>query len=180
MNCFCAIFEPAEGIQMQETPKPVKTNYGLSDQVRSVALNKYVQPAIRAGKTRISVAARDLMDDLRPHGFPDKNWHQICSAIQAEKFLRANGLEIEGVDGPPSKTSSTVVVHYRIAGSGGASFEKTPSGQGVAVGGGETPEEWAHRMTGKLSGLLKEEFAAFGGGEAFLRWVRSEDEEDEA
>jgi hypothetical protein len=40
----------------------------------------------------------------------------------------------------------------------------------------ETPEEWAHRVTGKLRGLLKEEMAAFGGGEAFLRWVRSGDE----
>jgi len=38
----------------------------------------------------------------------------------------------------------------------------------------ETPEEWAHRMTGKLCGLLKDEIAAFGGGDAFLRWVRSD------
>ncbi len=48
------------------------------------------------------------------------------------------------------------------------------------VKGGETPEEWAHRMTGKLFGLMKDEFAAFGGGEAFLRWVRSEDEDEAA
>jgi hypothetical protein len=41
----------------------------------------------------------------------------------------------------------------------------------------ETPEAWAHRLTGKLYGLLKEEMAACGGGEAFLRWVRSEDED---
>lgn len=39
----------------------------------------------------------------------------------------------------------------------------------------ETPEAWAHRLTEKLCGLLKEEMAAYGGGEAFLRWVRSED-----
>jgi len=42
---------------------------------------------------------------------------------------------------------------------------------------GETLEAWAHRLTEKLHGLLKEEMAAYGGGEAFLRWVRSEDEE---
>jgi hypothetical protein len=41
----------------------------------------------------------------------------------------------------------------------------------------ESPEEWAHRLTGKLFGLLKEELAEYGGGEAFLRWVRSEDED---
>jgi hypothetical protein len=42
---------------------------------------------------------------------------------------------------------------------------------------GETPEERAYRVTEKLRRLLKEEMAAFGGGEAFLRWVRSEDDD---
>ncbi len=41
----------------------------------------------------------------------------------------------------------------------------------------ETAEEWAHRMTGKLCGVLKEEIAACGGAEAFIRWVRSGDED---
>jgi len=163
---------------MEATLRGNRANYGLSDQVRAVALKKYFLPAMRAGKARVSIAARDLMDDLRPDGFPDKNWHQICSAIQAEKFLRTNGLEIESVDGPPSRTSSTVVVHYRFTGAGEPAVEKTPEGQGPAAAAEETPEEWAHRMTGKLFGLMKEEFAAFGGGEAFLRWVRSEDEDD--
>jgi hypothetical protein len=39
----------------------------------------------------------------------------------------------------------------------------------------ETPEARAHRLTGKLCGLLREEIAAAGGAEAFLRWVRSDD-----
>jgi bisphosphoglycerate-dependent phosphoglycerate mutase len=39
----------------------------------------------------------------------------------------------------------------------------------------ESPEAWAHRATGKLFGLLKDEIAAAGGAEAFLRWVRSDD-----
>src|ERR1700758_1607721 len=89
-------------------------NYGLSELVRTVAIEKFVQPAIRMGRARFSVAVRDLMRDLRMQGFPERNWPQVCSAIQAEKFLRANGLEIEGVDGPPSKKSTTVVVRYRI------------------------------------------------------------------
>jgi hypothetical protein len=41
----------------------------------------------------------------------------------------------------------------------------------------EDPAARAFRLTEKLRGLLKEEFAAAGGGEAFLRWVRSEDED---
>ena len=154
-------------------------NYGLSDQVRSVATDKYVQPAIRAGKLRFSVSVRDLMQHLEPMGFPARNWPQICSAIQAEKFLRAHGIEIEAVEGPPKKQSSTVVVRYRFAnpqaqpGSAAPPIQDKPEATG-----GETPEEWAHRMTGKLFGLMKDEFAAVGGGEAFLRWVRSEDEDE--
>jgi hypothetical protein len=165
---------------METAVKGSRTNYGLSDQVRAVALKKYILPAIRVGKTRISVSARDLMDDLRQRGFPDKNWHQICSAIQAEKFLRANGLEIEGVDGPPSKTSSTVVVHFRVAGAGTSGIEILHNEHVVVVPADETPEEWAHRLTGKLNGLLKEELKEVGGGEAFIRWVRGYDEDHAA
>jgi hypothetical protein len=40
----------------------------------------------------------------------------------------------------------------------------------------ETPAEWANRLTGKLSGLLKDEMAAYGGGDAFVRWVRGHDD----
>jgi hypothetical protein len=42
---------------------------------------------------------------------------------------------------------------------------------------GETPSERAFRLTEKMRGLLKEELAEYGGGEAFLRWIRSEEED---
>jgi hypothetical protein len=38
----------------------------------------------------------------------------------------------------------------------------------------ETPEAKAARLTARLRGLLREELAEYGGGEAFLCWVRSE------
>ncbi|MGB6689484.1 MAG: hypothetical protein WBE76_16745 [Terracidiphilus sp.] len=41
----------------------------------------------------------------------------------------------------------------------------------------ETPHEKARRLTESLRGLLKEEFAPFGGAEGFLRMVRGYDEE---
>lgn len=151
--------------------------YGLSDQVREIAERRYIHPAIQAGQNHFSVSVRELMKDLRPIGFPPNNWPQICSAIQAGKFLRANGLEIESVDGPQSKQSSTVVVRYRIINPPGASA--LPSVKlGSPDAKQETPEEWAHRLTGQLSGLLKDEIKEFGGTEAFIRWVRGYDEED--
>jgi len=151
---------------------------GLSDQVRAMAKAKFVHPAILAGKKQFSIPVRDLLRDLETEGFPARNTPQVCSALQTEKFLRENGLEIEGVDGPPSKMSTTVVVRYRVANSaqepGGHK-----NGQGVERGdiAEESPEEWAFRVTEKVRGILKEELAEYGGGEAFLRWIRSEDED---
>jgi hypothetical protein len=98
--------------------------------------------------------------------------------LQTSKFLRENGLEIEGVDGPPSKMSTTVVVRYRVANRGVDSDAKnTPLEGGRREPHEEDPTARAFRLTEKLRGLLKEELAEYGGGEAFLRWVRSEDED---
>jgi hypothetical protein len=41
----------------------------------------------------------------------------------------------------------------------------------------EDPSDRAFRLTEKLRGLLKEELAEYGGSEAFLRWIRSEDKD---
>lgn len=156
-------------------------NPGLSDQVRALARTKYVDPAVLSGQQQFSIPVKELLRALEADGFPGRNTPQVCSALQTSKFLRDNGLEIEGVDGPPSKMSTTVVVRYRVAGLGaerGASASEMGNEQADLRG--ETPEQWAHRVTGQLFGLMKDEFAAFGGGEAFLRWVRSEDEDEAA
>jgi hypothetical protein len=152
-------------------------NYGLSEQVRTVALERYVQPAIRSGKTRFSVVVRDLMTELRLQGFPERNWPQVCSAIQAEKFLRANGLEIEEVEGPPSKMSPTVVVRYRVKTKNCGSLSTPVEEHFSQSSNTEAPASRALRLAESLRGILKDELAEYGGGEAFLRWVRSEDED---
>jgi hypothetical protein len=152
---------------------------GSSEEVRDLADRNYIRPAISAGKVRFSVAVKDVMRDLVKSGFPASNWPQVCTALRKKTFLRQKGIEIESVDGPPSKMSTTVVYHYRVSGaeaSSGAGSRKPAQPQ---VPTGETPEAWAHRVTGKLSGLLKEEMAPFGGADGFLRWVRGYDEEDE-
>ena len=41
----------------------------------------------------------------------------------------------------------------------------------------ETPEARIHRAVGEIAGFLKSEIAEKGGAEAFLRWLRGEDEE---
>lgn len=153
-------------------------NHGLSDQVRAIALEKYVHPAIHAGKIQFSVSVRDLMMHLRADGFPERNWPQVCTAIQTQKFLRENGLEIERVDGPPRKQSPTVVVRYQVASQVAKPTTGTVGLEGEASNlSRETPSARAFRLTEKMRGLLKTELAEYGGGEAFLRWIRSENED---
>lgn len=154
---------------------------GSSDQVRAIAKEKYVKPALDSGKTRFAVAVKDLWEDLVAQGFPPANVPQVCTAIRKKEFLRENGLEIEGIDGPPSKQSTTVVVRYRVSGidSHAQSMERAPDNK-PTVTDGETPEQWALRVTDKIRGLLKNEIAEMGGAEAFIRWVRSEDEDEAA
>lgn len=153
---------------------------GSSEQVRSVASEKYVKPALREGKTRFSVAVKDVMQDLVSRGFPPANTPQVCSALRKRDFLRNHGIEIEGIDGPPSKMSTTVVFRYRVANEReGMKSRSFPLGVSEAHLEKEDPDIWAQRVTGKIRGLLREEIAQLGGAEAFMRWVRSEDEDSE-
>ena len=38
---------------------------GLSQRIREIAKEKYISPAIKAGKSTVSLRVRDLMEDLR-------------------------------------------------------------------------------------------------------------------
>lgn len=151
-------------------------NTGLSDKIREIARENYVIPAIRAGKNHLAIPVRDFYKE----GIPARNTPQICSSLQSAKFLRQNGLEIEEIEGPPKKVSPTVVFRYRVEHvddkkdrTAKPAVESRPEPARE-----ETPEEWAHRVTGKLRGLLKEELAEYGGAEGFIRWVRGYDEEE--
>jgi hypothetical protein len=146
----------------------------LSDKIREVAKMKYVQPAKRAGKSEFSIAVRDLLrDDLDQTMFPGNRVPLVCNAIRTRGFLRENGLEIVGVDGPRSKSSPTVVIRYRIgAGKQAARPESVEPNHSA-----EDAESRATRLTNRLRGLLKEEITAYGGADAFMRWVRGHDED---
>lgn len=153
-------------------------NVGLSDRIRSLAQEKYVDPALREGKSSFTIRVRDLLNDLQAEGFPGGHTPQVCSALQTAKFLRENGLQIEAIEGPPSKMSPTVVVRYRTSKSHSRKHLANASETAESVE--ESPEARALRLGGKLRGLLKDELNKYGGGEAFIRWVRGHDEEDAA
>jgi hypothetical protein len=152
--------------------------HGSSDEVRALALERYFQPALQAGKKQFSVSVKDVLQELVAQGFPARNTPQVCTALRKESFLRDHGIEIESIEGPPSKMSTTVVYHYRARRLDARPDVSGNQPQGVEVeGSGEDPSARAIRLTEKLRGLLKEELAEYGGGEGFLRWIRSEDED---
>src|SRR6201999_534537 len=102
------------------------------------------------------------------------NVPQVCQALRSpRKFLDPLGLEIEKVEGPEKQTSTTVVFHYR--------FHREPSRRSQSVPT-LTPTAENGRApispVAKLYGLMREEFAAHGGGEAFLKWLRTDPEKD--
>jgi hypothetical protein len=75
--------------------------------------------------------------------------------------------------------STTVVFRYRVRPTEAQMQDALDSQARPRVEGPEeTPEARAYRLTEKLRGLLKDELAEYGGGEAFIRWVRGYDEED--
>ena len=143
-----------------------------SDRIRELVAERYVRPALRNGSMRISIRVRDVLKDAEATpDFPRGRTPLICEVLQGKKLLVENGLEIESVEGPPSKQSRTVVVHYKRS--------ESASLPDVALDSSneETPAAWAKRLTDKLRGLLKEELAEYGGAEGFIRWTRDEDED---
>jgi hypothetical protein len=154
---------------------------GSSELVRDVAVDKYVRPAVLAGRPSFSIAVKDIMKDLESQGFPRSNYPQVCTSLKTQRFLRDNSLEIEKIEGPPSGLSTTVVIHYRVAVPETAPPEPSHSAADLNSNHTEDSAARAKRLVNGLRGLLREELAEYGGGEAFLRWVRSDDDpEDEA
>jgi hypothetical protein len=141
----------------------------LAAEIRRIAKMKHVNPALASGRSEFSIAVRDLIEEAKAEGISTvQRTPPFCTSIQTRRFLDDNGIEIVRVDGPAKKRSTTVVVHYRTK------EMETPHKIRPVL---ETPEERAFRLTEKLRGLMKEEIAARGGGEAYLRWVRGEDDD---
>ncbi len=64
-----------------------------------------------------------------------------------------------------------MVVHYRV-------IEDAPAPCSMeASERAEEAQVWAERLVEKLRGLLREELAEYRGTDAFMKWIRS-DEED--
>jgi hypothetical protein len=121
-----------------------------ADKIRAYAREKYVLPARDRREPRFSIRTGDIVRELK---LQDRV-RAVCTALKAGEFQKNNGLRLVGESGPPSGQSTTVVYTYE--------FSDSPD----ALPG--TPQDaWT-----QLRGSLKDIYAEYGGGEAYLRQER--------
>jgi len=134
--------------------------------IRRFATDSFVEPAKARGETVLTIPVRVVATSLKKFGFKSGRIPAVCSALGGKRFQQQNGIVLDRRDGPPSGLSPTVVFHFRLP----------DATQRITQISAETSKERANRLTEKLRGLLKDEIAAYGGTEAFMRWVRSGEE----
>jgi hypothetical protein len=78
----------------------------------------------------------------------------VCAALRSERFLVSNDLELEKLEGPPSKRGPRVTITYRLK-------ERH-----------ESPKDVRLAAIDSIYGIGAEVFASLGGGEAFIRTER--------
>ncbi len=150
---------------------------GWSEKTRQFAEKEYVLPA---SPTRAPIRIRhgDIQASLRRLGMPAQNANQVGTSLESEKFWKPRGLKLCSPKG--QSRSSDSVYEFRFADLDtlvGDSTFSSGSGPAAVASISEEPRDRAKRVVDGLFGLLKEEIASYGGTEAFMRWVRSEEDE---
>jgi hypothetical protein len=120
-----------------------------ADNIRAYGRERYVVPARKRQLEKFSIRAGDVVRDLKLLG----RVPAVCSALKSRAFLEQNGLRIVERTGPSSGQSTTVTYTYEFV----DALDSSEAGS----------DPWT-----ELRGALKNVFAGFGGGEAYLRGER--------
>jgi len=120
-----------------------------SDAIRRHAYEKYVLHAQRRKEKIISIKVGDVHREM---GLSNRV-PLVCAALGSKKFLQEHGLRIVSKTGPPSGQSTTVTYTYEIVNS--------------------SPKMDRQAAWNRLRGALKDVYAEYGGGEAYLRAERA-------
>jgi len=146
--------------------------------IRQFAREVYLKPALKRGDEVVAIPVKAIEAELKKSGFTSGRTPMVCSALSGKKFQQENEIILDRWEGPASGQSTTVVYYYRRADnlhpSGATS---TPESVSAPAAVSESPEARAKRMVEGLKGLLRDEIAAYGGTEGFMRWVRSDEDE---
>lgn len=133
-----------------------------ADSIREHATEKYVSPARRQSNRTFCINVGGVHKDL---GLNNRI-PAVCSALTSRKFLTENRLRLISRTGPPSGKSTTVTYTYEFVDGENSAGPKVPSSSGG------TPQS-RQAAWEKLRGALKDVFAEYGGGEAYLRAERA-------
>jgi len=124
-----------------------------ADRIRTYAKEKYVSPARGQRESRFSIRAGDVVREMK------LGWGRtpaVCSALKTRQFLEENALRLTSSTGPASGQTTTVTYTYEFV-----SKEKDDKEA-------DRQDAW-----NRLRGALKDVFAEYGGGEAYLRTERA-------
>jgi len=121
----------------------------MAENIRAYGREKYVVPARRRQWEKFSIRTGDVVRELKLLG----RVPAVCSALKSRAFLEQNRLRIVDRTGPSSGQSTTVIYTYEFVDGPNASQADS--------------DPWT-----ELRGALKNVFAGFGGGEAYLRGER--------
>ena len=145
----------------------------LHEAIREIA-REFVSDARRKKQAEFAIAVRELMGRAKDAGISTAGrTPAFCNAIQTKEFLKEDGqgegLEIVRVEGPESKLSTTVVVHYRFR----SAAYPAAGGDGSArvIDRDSDP---LMRLRGVLKGAMRE------GAAAFLHELRRDKENEQA
>jgi hypothetical protein len=124
-----------------------------ADTIRNYARERYVVPAHGERGKRFSIRTGDVVRDMK------LGWSStpaVCSALKTREFLEENALRLVSRTGPPSGQTTTVTYTYEFVEEG----EKSETSN--------RQDAW-----NRLRGALKDVYAEYGGGEAYLRAERA-------
>lgn len=125
----------------------------LADQIRNYAREQYVVPARGQRERRFSIRVGEVVRDMKLVG---GRVPAVCSALKTREFLDGNALRLVSHTGPQSGQSTRVTYIYEF-------IDEEKNTKAL-----DRQDAW-----NRLRGALKDVFAEYGGGEAYLRAERA-------
>lgn len=80
----------------------------LAEQIRAYANSALIEPARRAGRTKVTIVAHDVHKDLKL----TNRMPAVCAALDAQKFQQDYGIVLSTRTGP--RQGSTVAWRYSL------------------------------------------------------------------
>jgi len=124
-----------------------------AERVRQHVVDEYLSPARKRGNQSVSVNVGTVQKAVHL----TNRVSLVCTALESQKFLKENRLQLVSKTGPPSGQSTTVTYTYEFA---------DPKKEGDKASD-------RHDAWNRLRGALKDVFAELGGGENYLRNERA-------